>query len=142
MITFSVFNEQYGWAIRVGEGMKTLFRSRDLAIREANCLADAIRRHGECAEVIVESAGPNEVPKRIKGSSSARLDALARGHLSDMSELRYFMNRAEECIGMARNAPKGKQSELLRLASEWLALGCQANGFIVKDHLEQPHKFN
>ena len=80
MITFSVVKEQYGWAIRVGEGMKTLFWSRDLAIREANCLADAIRYHGECAEVIVEGAGPNEVPKRIKGSSSARPDALARGH--------------------------------------------------------------
>ena len=79
MITFSVVKEQYGWAIRAGEGMKTLFRSRDLAIREANCLADAIRRHGACAEVIVESAGPNEVPKRIKESRSARLDAFARG---------------------------------------------------------------
>lgn len=80
MITFSVVKEQYGWAIRAGERMKTLFWSRDLAIREANCLADAIRCHGECVEVIVEGAGPNEVPKRIKGSSSARPDALARGH--------------------------------------------------------------
>ena len=43
---------------------------------------------------------------------------------------------------MARNAPKGKQSELLRLANEWLALGHEANGFIVQDDLEQPHKFN
>ena len=77
MITFSVVKEQYGWAIRAGEGMKTLFWSRDLAIREANCLADAIRCHGECAEVIVESAGPNpnEVHERIKESRSARLDA-------------------------------------------------------------------
>ena len=80
MITFSVVKEQYGWAIRAGEGMKTLFWSRDLAIREANCLADAIRCHGACAEVIVEGTDPNEVPKRIKGSRSAHLDALARGH--------------------------------------------------------------
>ncbi|MFI4936581.1 MAG: hypothetical protein ACHP7N_18395 [Caulobacterales bacterium] len=59
--------------------MTTPFRSRDLAIREANCLADAIRRHGECAEVIVEGIEPGEAPRRIKGSSSARLDALLRG---------------------------------------------------------------
>ena len=43
---------------------------------------------------------------------------------------------------MARNAPKGKQSKLLRLANEWLALGHETNGFIVQDDLEQPQKFN
>jgi hypothetical protein len=43
----------------------------------------------------------------------------------------YFIDRAKECIRMARNAPKGKQSELLRLANEWLALGHEANGVIV-----------
>ena len=80
MITFNVVKEQHGWAIRMDERMKTLFWSRDLAIREANCLADAIRCHGERAEVIVEGADPNEVPKRIKGSSSARLDALVQRH--------------------------------------------------------------
>ena len=79
MITFDVVKEQHGWAIRMGERMKTLFWSRDLAIREANCLADAIRRHGECAEVIVEGADPNEMPKRIKKPSSAGLDALVLG---------------------------------------------------------------
>jgi len=77
MITFSVVKEQYGWAIQMGEGMMTPFWSRDSAIREANCLADAIRCHGECAEVIVEGADQIETPKRIKGSSSARLEALA-----------------------------------------------------------------
>jgi cellobiose-specific phosphotransferase system component IIA len=49
----------------------------------------------------------------------------------------YFIDRAKECIRMARNAPTGKQSELLRLANEWLALGHE-----VQDDLEQPHKFN
>jgi hypothetical protein len=43
---------------------------------------------------------------------------------------------------MARNAPKRKQSELLRLANEWLALGHEANGFTVQDDSEQPQKFN
>ena len=80
MITFDVVKEQHGWAIRMGQRMKTLFWSRDLAIREANCLADAIRCHGECAEVIVEGADLNELPKGIKGSRSARLDALVQGH--------------------------------------------------------------
>ena len=80
MITFDVVKEQHGWAIRMGECMKTLFWSRDSAIREANCLAADIRCHGECAEVIVEGADPNELPTRIKGSSSARLDALVQGH--------------------------------------------------------------
>ena len=80
MITFDVVKEQHGWAIRMGERMKTLFWSRDLAIREANCLADAIRCHGECAEVIVEGADPNELPKRIKESSSARQAIHVQGH--------------------------------------------------------------
>ena len=79
MITFDVVKEQHGWAIRMGERMKTLFWSRELAIREANCLADAIRCHGECAEVIVEGTDPNEMPKRINEPNSARRDALVLG---------------------------------------------------------------
>ncbi|THD65253.1 MAG: hypothetical protein E7813_15535 [Bradyrhizobium sp.] len=55
MITFNVVKEQHGWAIRADD-MMTPFWSRDLAIREANCLARAIRCHGECADVIVENA--------------------------------------------------------------------------------------
>ena len=62
MITFEVVKEQYGWAIRMGQRMKTPFRSRDLAIREANYLATSIRSHGECAEVIVEGADASERP--------------------------------------------------------------------------------
>jgi hypothetical protein len=38
----------------------------------------------------------------------------------------YFIERAEECIKMALNGPKRKQSELLRLANEWLLLGHEA----------------
>lgn len=79
MITFNVVKEQHGWAVRMGGSMTTPFWSRDLAIREANCLADAIRCHGEGTEVIVEGADPGEPPKRIKGVSSSRLEALLRG---------------------------------------------------------------
>ncbi len=80
MITFNVVKERYGWAIRMNERMMTPFWSRDMAIRQANCLADAIRRHGECAEVIVEGADPSGRVKKIKGgSSSSRLDAASAG---------------------------------------------------------------
>ena len=82
MITFNVVKEEYGWAIRIGECMITPFWSRDAAIREANCLAAAIRCHGESAEVIIEGAVPNKPIKTIKGSSSTWLDALLQGVLS------------------------------------------------------------
>jgi hypothetical protein len=59
MITFSVIKEQNGWSIRMGEWSMTPFWSEGLAIREANCLAEAIRCHGECAEVIIEGADLN-----------------------------------------------------------------------------------
>jgi hypothetical protein len=59
MITFSVMKEQNGWSIRMGEWSMTPFWSKDLAIREANCLAEAIRRNGECTEVIIDGTDPN-----------------------------------------------------------------------------------
>ncbi len=55
MIIFNVVKEQHGWAVRMGQRMTTPFWSKDLAVREANRLADGIRRHGEVTEVIVES---------------------------------------------------------------------------------------
>lgn len=76
MITFNVVKEPCGWAIRMDERMTTPFWSRDLAIREANALADAIRCHGECAEVVIEAVEP-ELPRTwLKGSSSSRMDAV------------------------------------------------------------------
>ena len=71
MITFDVVKEEHGWAIRMGKRMMTPFWSRERAIREANCLADAICCHGECAEVLVEGADPSEPLKKIKGSNWA-----------------------------------------------------------------------
>ena len=87
MITFKVVKEPHGWAIRMGERMTMPFWSRDLAVREANCLADAIRCHGECTEVMVEGAEPNERATGITGSNSlgradrTRLVATLRGPL-------------------------------------------------------------
>ena len=75
MITFYVVKEQHGWAIRTGERMTMPFWSRDLAVREANSLADAIRCHGECTEVIVEGAEPIEPARGINGSNSLGRDS-------------------------------------------------------------------
>ncbi len=71
MITFDVVKEEYGWAVRMGKCMTTPFWSRKQAIREANCLAGAIRRHGECAEVVVEGADLNEPIEKINGPNWA-----------------------------------------------------------------------
>jgi hypothetical protein len=62
----------------------------------------------------------------------------------DMSEkgksISYFIGRAEECIKIARNAPKGKQLEFLRLANELLVLGQEAGSLHCRNDLEQLHK--
>ena len=60
MIIFSVVQETHGWSVRMDERMTTPFWSRDLAIQEAHCLADAIRRHGQRAKVVVEGAAQND----------------------------------------------------------------------------------
>jgi hypothetical protein len=70
MITFNVVKEQHGWAIRMDHRMMTPFWSRDLAIREANSPAHAIRDHGECAEVIVEGVDPSEPLTKNTGTRS------------------------------------------------------------------------
>ena len=66
MITFNVVKERHGWAIRMGERMTTPFWSKDSAVREANCLAGAIGRHGEHTQVIVESSASSEPPQRAE----------------------------------------------------------------------------
>ena len=57
MLTFNVVKEPYGWAIRMGERMSTPYRSRLSAIRDAQGMAEAIRRQGGCIEVVVEDDG-------------------------------------------------------------------------------------
>lgn len=76
MITFTVVRQKHGWAVCAGECMSTPFWSRDLAIREAKGLAEAIRRHGERTEVIVEGADREDSPSTTFGSSMSRLNAL------------------------------------------------------------------
>lgn len=79
MITFNVVKEQYGWAVRAGECMTTPFWSRELAIIEANSLADGIRRHGACAEVVIEGANPAQPRGAPRGLSSSRLASMLVG---------------------------------------------------------------
>lgn len=53
-ISFRVVKEPYGWAVRLGDGMMTPFRSQTLALQHAKGIAEALRRRGEFAEVVVE----------------------------------------------------------------------------------------
>jgi len=54
MICFRVVKEPYGWAVRMGEGMMTPFRSRGMAIKHAKGFAEALRQRGEAAEVLID----------------------------------------------------------------------------------------
>ena len=64
-ISFRVVKEPYGWAVRMGEGMMTPFCSRVRAIQHATSVVEALRRGGECAEVVVEETWATEsVPER------------------------------------------------------------------------------
>jgi hypothetical protein len=53
MIVFSVVKEPFGWAVCTGGCMTTSFRTREFAIREAHCLANAIQSHGQDTKVII-----------------------------------------------------------------------------------------
>ena len=64
MHTFKVVKEPFGWAVRLGEVMSTPFWSRELAVREANCLCEALRRHGQPAQVVVEQTMETGEPVR------------------------------------------------------------------------------
>lgn len=80
MFTFNVVREQHGWAVRMGERMTMPFRSRDVAVREANRLADALRGHGESTEVIVDAADSTGAPPEIETPDLAPAHALHSGH--------------------------------------------------------------
>lgn len=56
MIRFQVVKERSGWAVIVGEGTRAPFRSRRQAIQEARSLAEALARHGQPIDVIIEAA--------------------------------------------------------------------------------------
>lgn len=84
VITFSVVKERYGWAVRTGECMTTPFWSRAVAIREAHCLADSLRRHGQVAHVIIEGAPPQDDTGLGEGSRSFQPDYPGSGRPGDI----------------------------------------------------------
>ena len=77
MIIFNVVKEEHGWAVRMAAHMTTPFWTRESAILEANSLAKAIRRHGECAEVNIERDAAGEQPVEIQESISSWSDTFA-----------------------------------------------------------------
>ena len=79
MITFNVVKERHGWTVRAGDCMTTPFWSRDSAIREANCLAETLRRHGAHAEVIVEDAEPDQPLHMTRSVSRPGPDVFPQG---------------------------------------------------------------
>lgn len=70
VICFRVVKEPYGWAVRMGEGMMTPFRSRRRAIEHANGFVEALRRHGEQAQVVIEGWPIEQEPRSWSRMSS------------------------------------------------------------------------
>ena len=79
MFTFTVVEEKHGWAVRVGDSMKTPFRSRAIAIREAHNLAQALRGHGELTQVVIETLDAAESGPIFPGISAPLLASHWRG---------------------------------------------------------------
>ncbi len=66
-ITFEVVKETYGWAIRRDRQMMSPVWCKALAVDQAQRMVDALRRHGERAEMKVsdiddEAGGPAQAP--------------------------------------------------------------------------------
>lgn len=78
MHTFRVVKEPFGWAVRLGSGMTSPFRTRAHAIQEANLLCDELRGHGECAELLVEDLGATVATDEGDRHSAERLRELLR----------------------------------------------------------------
>jgi hypothetical protein len=76
MVAFRVVKERHGWAIRMDDRMIAPFWSKAVAVREANSLAVAIRRHGEHAEVTVEAGDATLVAVAGAALTSGRGEAL------------------------------------------------------------------
>ena len=55
-ITFEVVKEAYGWAVRRDRQMMTPCWCKALAVDQARRMVDALRRHGERAEMRVSDA--------------------------------------------------------------------------------------
>ena len=79
MISFRVVKEPYGWAVRLGDGMMTPFRSQTLALQHAEGIADALRLRGEFAEVVVEEVCGGELFRQPSRWRHPRNDGASNG---------------------------------------------------------------
>jgi len=78
MHTLRVVKEPFGWAVLLGPAMKSPFRTHAQAVREAECLCNELRRHGEPVEIFIESSADAAGPESAESLSSARLAELLR----------------------------------------------------------------
>lgn len=69
MITFRVAKEVDGWTVRVGRCTSTPFRTRDVAVTEAQCLAGELRAHGQISIVAIDDV--RNVDAGAGGNASA-----------------------------------------------------------------------
>ena len=74
VVSFRVVKEPYGWAVRMGHGMMTPFRTRASAIEHATGCAANLRECGQPAEVILEEC--RSVAPVARRRSRARFSAL------------------------------------------------------------------
>jgi len=65
--TLRVVRDPFGWTVCLGAGMTSPFRTRAGAIREAECLCQQLRAHGEAAEIVIEES----VGTRASGAGDA-----------------------------------------------------------------------
>ena len=91
VVTFKVVKERHGWAVQMGQQMTTPFWSRGLAVREADCIAAGIRRHGVVVEVLIEEAASLETVAPESATLAFGAEALAhrrpRGPGSDTTSV-------------------------------------------------------
>jgi hypothetical protein len=80
IIGFRVVKEPYGWAVRLGEGMMTPFRSQAMALQHAAGIVEALRRCGEFAEVVVVEDVPTVTGVRASRAPTIR-DPLHDGRI-------------------------------------------------------------
>lgn len=65
-VSFRVVKEPYGWAVRMGHGMMTPFRSRASALEHAKGCAANVRRDGHPADVVIEGSWAPQEPIRSR----------------------------------------------------------------------------
>jgi len=68
-----VVKDRFGWQVCFGQGTNTCFRTRELAVREARLLCEALRLHGLSVDVIVEDEEPETLATEPRWRPAERL---------------------------------------------------------------------